>query len=118
MTSNEINTVIDNLSQKLGVAKEAMVPKMAQMCFTRHLVNSIFCLVLLVIAAWILYRSFKIHSSEKSSWDDKEHAEIAMLFCGFASIGIFISLWMNVYEAVQWYAAPTAKTFEYIMQLL
>ena len=118
MSSNEINAVIDNLSQKLGVAKEMLVPEMAQMCFTRHLVNSIFCFILLVIAAIIIYRSVKIHSSEKSSWEDKEHAEIAILLCGFASIGVFVGLWMNVYEAVQWYAAPSAKTFEYILQLL
>lgn len=118
MTSNEINAVIDNLSQKLGVAKEMLVPEMAQMCFTRHLVNSIFCLVLLVIAGAVIYRSVKIHGSEKSSWEAKQHAEIAILFFGGAFVGFFIGLWLNVYEAVQWYAAPSAKTFEYILQLL
>lgn len=118
MSSNEINAVIDNLSQKLGVAKEMLVPEIAQMCFTRHLVNSIFCLVLLIIAAVIIYRSLKIHGSKDSSWDAKEHAEIAMLFFSGAFVGFFIGLWLNVYEAVQWYAAPTAKTFEYIIQLL
>lgn len=118
MTSNEINAVIDNLCQKLGVAKEVMVPEMAQMCFTRHLVNSIFCLVLLAIAAAVIYRSIKIHSSEETCWDAKQNAEIVMLICGIVSTGVFIGLWMNVYEAVQWYAAPTAKTFEYILTLL
>lgn len=118
MTSNEINAVIENLCQKLGVAKEVMVPEMAQMCFTRHLVNSIFCLVLLVIAAVIIYRCFKIHSSKETSWDAKQNAEIVILFSGITVIGVFVGLWMNAYEAVQWYAAPTAKTFEYILQLL
>lgn len=118
MTSSEVNAVIDNLSQKLGVAKEMLVPELARMCFTRYIINSIFCFVLLVIAVGIFYRSFKIHGSKESSWDDQQCAEIAMLLCGIISIGVFIGLWMNVYEAVQWYAAPTAKTFEYILQLL
>lgn len=118
MTSNEINTVIDNLSQKLGVAKEMLVPEITQMCFTRHLVNSIFCLILLVIAAAVIYRSIKIHGSKESSWDERQNAEIVIFVCGTVSTGVFIGLWINIYEAVQWYAAPTAKTFEYILQLL
>ena len=118
MTSGEINTVIDNICQKIGVAKEMLVPEMAQMCFTRHLVNSIFCLVLLIIAAAIMYRSFKIHGSKETSWDAEQNAEMVILICGLASTTVFIGLWLNVYEAVQWYAAPTAKTFEYILTLL
>lgn len=118
MTSNEINAVIDNLCQKIGVAKEALVPEMAQMCFTRHLVNSIFCGVLLIIAAIIIYRSLKIHGAKETCWDEQQNAEIVILVCGIISTAVFVGLWMNVYEAVQWYAAPTAKTFEYILQLL
>ena len=118
MSSSEINAVIDNLSQKLGVAKEMLVPEMARMCFMKHLVNSMFCLIFLVIAAVILYRNVKIHGSKESSWDAKQNAEIVMLVCGGMSVGFFVDLWMNVYEAVQWYAAPTAKTFEYILTLL
>lgn len=118
MSSSEINAVIDNICQRIGVAKEMLVPEIAQMCFTRHLVNSIFSIILLVIAAIILHRSLKIHGSEKSSWEAQQYAEIAMLFSGLASVGVFIGLWLNVYEAVQWYAAPTAKTFEYILTLL
>ena len=118
MTSNEINAVIDNLSQKLGVAKEVLVPELARMCFMRYLVNSIFCLVILTIAGIVIYRSAKIHGSKKSSWEAIQNAEIAILFSGITFIGVFIGLWMNAYEAVQWYAAPTAKAFEYILQLL
>lgn len=118
MSSNEINSVIENLCQKFGMAKEVLIPELARMCFTRHLVNSIFCFVLLVISAIILYRNFKIHGSKESSWDARQNAEIVILVCGGMSVGFFVGLWMNVYEAVQWYAAPTAKTFEYILQLL
>lgn len=118
MSSNEVNAVIDNLSQKLGVAKEMLVPEMAQMCFTRHLVNSIFCLVLLIVSAVIVYRSFKIHGAEESSWDDQQYAKIAIRICGVIFTCVFVGLWINVCEAVQWYAAPTAKTLEYILQLL
>lgn len=118
MSSGEINAVIDNLSQKLGVAKDALVPELARMCFTRHLVNSIFCFGILVIAAIIIYRNLKIHSSKETCWDDQQKAEIIILICGIISAGVFVGLWMNVYEAVQWYAAPTAKTFEYILTLL
>ena len=118
MTSNEINAVIDNLCQKFGMAKEVLIPELARMCFTRHLVNSIFCLVLLVIAAVIIYRCFKIHGNKETCWDAKQNAEIVILVCGIISTCVFVGLWMNMYEAVQWYSAPTAKTFEYILQLL
>ena len=118
MSSNEINAVIDNLSQKLGVAKEVLVPEIVRMCFTRYLTNSILCLVLLVIAGIVIYRNLKIHGSKETCWDARQNAEIVILVCGIISTGVFVGLWMNVYEAVQWYAAPTAKTFEYILQLL
>lgn len=118
MISNEINAVIDNLCGKLGVAKDVLVPEMARMCFTRYLVNSIFCFVLLVIAAVIIYRCVKFHGNKKSDWEARQNAEIAIFVCCLISVGIFIGLWINVCETIQWYAAPTSKTFEYILTLL
>ena len=115
----EVDIIIDNLCEKLGTAKEAVVPELARMCGMRHLCNSLLCIVALIALTVILCRCKKIMDNDQNhSYDTVQNAEIGALMCGIAVIGFFIGLWFNIYECIQWFAAPTAKTIEYVLQLL
>lgn len=118
-TSYEINAIIDNLCEKFGTAKEAFVPELARMCSIRYLVNSVFCVVAFIAIAMIICRCKKIMNDHQNhSYDTVQNAEIGVFVCSIALVGCFIALWCNVYECIQWFAAPTAKTIEYVLRLL
>ena len=119
MNGNDINTVVDNLCEKLGTAKEMLVPELAKMCSMRYLCNSVFCIVVLIALIVILCRYRKIIENRRNyDFDTEQNAEIGAFVCSIATIGFFIGLWYNAYECIQWLAAPTAKAFEYILTLL
>lgn len=115
----EVDAIIDKLCEKLGTAKEAIVPEMARLCSTRYLCNAVFCIVAFIAIAMIMCSLGKIvKNHENHSYDTVDNAEIGVFLCCIGLIGFFIALWYNVYECIQWVAAPTAKTFEHILQLL
>lgn len=119
MTMHEVDSIIEKLCEKLGTAKEALVPEIARMCSIRHLCNSIFCVVAIIVIAVFLCSCKKIIKNPKDySYDTEQNAEIGAFLCVIAMVGFFIAVWYNVYECIQWFAAPTAKTIEYILQLL
>lgn len=118
MNGNDINVVVDNLCKKLGTAKEMLIPELARMCVARHSVNAIACLVLFIAAAYMCVRCIKIKADKDSSWSADQCAEMGLFLVIPAACGFFIALWINAYELAQWLAAPTAKTFEYILKLL
>lgn len=115
----EVDAIINNLCEKLGTAKEVLVPEMARMCSTRHLCNAVFCVVAIIAIAMLLWHCVKIvKNHEDYSYDVVQYAELGVVLYSIAIIGFFIALWYNVYECIQWFAAPTTKTIEYVLQLL
>lgn len=122
MTSNEINAVIDNLCSKLGTAKEVLLPEMARMYTISSAFNTAVCVIALAVLLYIFKRNLtKIKNdicSNNLSYDERQNAEIITAISGALSVGFFVGFWVNTYELVQWISSPTAKTFEYILQLL
>lgn len=118
MNGNDINAVVDNLCQKLGTAKEMLIPELAKMCVARYSVNAIFCLVLFIVAAYAIYRCIKIKIDKNSTWIARENADIGLFVSIPSAGGFFVALWINSYELIQWLVVPTAKAFEYIITLL
>ena len=122
MTSNEINAVIDNLCSKLGTAKEVLLPEMARMYTISSAFNTAVCAVALAVLLHILKRNLaKIENDIRDndlSYDERQNAEIITAISGALSLGFFVGFWVNAYNLAQWISSPTAKTFEYILQLL
>lgn len=122
MSSNEINAVIDNLCSKLGTAKEVLLPEMARMYTISSAFNTGVCAVVSMVLLYIFkYNLTKIRNDIRSnelSYDERQSAEIITAVSGTLLIGFFAGFWINAYELIQWVSSPTAKTFEYILQLL
>ena len=119
MTMYEVDAIIDKLCEKLGTAKEMLVPELSRMCSMRHLCNSVFCVIAIVVIAMILCHCGKIIKNHNDyDFDTIDNAEMGTFMCSIVMIGFFIAIWYNVYECIQWIAAPNAKAIEYILTLL
>lgn len=119
MTMYEVDNIIDKLCEKLGTAKEMLVPELSRMCSIRYLCNSVFCVIAFIAVTMILCHCMKIvKNHEDYDFDTVSNAEIGEFLSIIALVGFFIGLWYNVYESIQWFVAPTAKTIEYILKLL
>lgn len=118
MNSTEINEVIENLCQKFGTVREQLFPEIARMHVASNTVNTVLSLILLIVMILIVRNGFIAQNDESISYDARENWEFASFFGAFIGICFLVAFWCNLYELVQWVLAPTAKTVEYVLQLL
>lgn len=118
MKSTEINAVIEMLCQKFGTVKEELFPEIARMCIGRYAVNTVLCLIVLIVMILFVRHGLLVQNDVSRSCDAQENWAFASLFLGCFSVGFLVAFWCNLHELVQWVLAPTAKTVEYVLQLL
>lgn len=117
MSGAEINNVIDNLCQRFGTVQEELIPELARMNIVKSCVIVLATILLLTICIFVLK---KCANFLKETTDADE---IAMcMFLGgltllLASWGVW-ELFSNTADIIQWMIAPTAKTIEFVLEMV
>ena len=118
MIGRQVNEVIDNLCQKIGSTQQMLVPEMARLVIARSCVNAVFCAIMCLVCILLLVKWTRVMKDRGCGWEEHETWTMISFVSGIALIIFFVFLWFEVSEAVQWQAAPTAKTVEYILELV
>ena len=113
MNSNDVNQIIETLCNKLGTAKEVLLPEMARMYTIGGAFNTAMCVVVMAVLVYIFKRNLaKIENDIRDnnlSYDERQNAEIITAISGVLFIGFFVGFWFNAHDLVQWISSPTAK---------
>lgn len=118
MIGEQVNEVVDNLCQKIGSTQQMLVPEMARLIIARSCVNAAFCAIMCLVCILLIVKWIRVMKSEGCGWEEREAGTMLSIFIGVALLVFFIILWVEVSQAVQWQAAPTAKAVEYILNLV
>lgn len=107
----EVNEVINNICDKLGILASELIPEMGRMKIAECGCIIIITFITLIIAVVVLAIGMK---KNKEDWMD-DTADAMMLIGGFAiAVGI-IALLIVVPDFVGWMVSPKAKTFAYVL---
>lgn len=82
----DVNTVIDNLCERFGVAAEYLIPKVSQYLIVREGLEALMAFVLLIIFTFATVILFK-----RGLKDDK-YDDLFMACSAFTAIGLVIAL--------------------------
>lgn len=110
---NEVNEVINNICDKLGILANELIPEMGKMKVAELGVLVGFSVIMLLVAGIIaiLYRK-RLKADDLS--DEAEILMIAgMMILSLVAIG---NLVINAPDFIGWIASPKAKTFEYVLK--
>lgn len=116
--ANEVNSIIDNLCEKLGTTISDLTPEMARMCIAEN-ITIIVAIILSALVTIIL--GFKIIKHKSSSlYNDNDWISIiAGITIGtliiFSVIGIMLCLIIFIPDTIEWIVAPKARMAEYIL---
>lgn len=116
--ANEVNSIIDNLCEKLGTTISDLTPEMARMNIAENITVIVFT-ILLVLVTIIL--GFKVIKRKGSSlYDDNDWVSIiASIITGtlivFSALGIMLCLVVFIPDTIKWIVAPNARMAEYIL---
>ena len=123
---NEINMIIDNLCDKLGIAVEnaaQLIPEFARMKIAEVLSTTIIMILWAIAGSVIVsfgWRGFKRWRATNPSWPDNMPGTTLTQFIvgGLLLFTGVLVLTLVIPELVKWMVAPTAKTCEYILSML
>ena len=117
MSGAEINNVIDNLCQRFGTVQEELIPELARMNIVKSCIIVLAIILVLMICIFVL---MKCADFLKKATDEDEIA-LCMFVGGLtlvlASCGVW-ALFSNIADIVQWMIAPTAKTIEFVLEMV
>lgn len=148
MSSKDVNEVINNICDKLGVGFNKLTPQMAQYEIIKHWIIIFFALVLLIVglfSMWQIYRQYKLnkedyiavqrsklhalYKNELNVQDLLYHYGRHIYFgwdemCGWIFLGCIsltascLLLMIYVPGLIGWYITPDAKMFRWIVDSL
>ena len=112
--SNNVNSIINNLCDKLGTTVDYLIPEMAKYYITRHTVGVIISIIIIIILCIFLTIIYK---SMKNGDIDYDIPDYLFLF-GIATIVEFIPFFIFVYNLTElsgYLASPTAAVIKEIL---
>ena len=107
MSANDINSVIDNLCNKLNTTSECLIPEYAKMHITSAWFWIVICAIVILISIICI-----IYIAKSDELLDGENTAALFLIVIIACIYI---CGYNIKEIVQWNIAPLGKFTEYIL---
>lgn len=122
MDLKDINLIIDNICDKLGIAANniyQLVPQLAHYKMGVSLFGAAISLIVFIYAFSVATRLLRC-DKEDSKWHYmskhyEEEACIYFLVGGIASVVSFISFCYYAYEAIAWGVAPDVKAIEFVL---
>ena len=112
MNANEVNAVIDNLADKLGLAAgnaAQLVPEFAKYSIATDAVRLLaFGLIVATCAAFIIWAARR-----DPDWGDDP--KLIYIVCGIISTAMFLD---RLFDLVGWLASPQSATVKYILGVM
>lgn len=126
MNVDKAMEIIDQISSKLGVAAEYIIPELARMQIAQRIVGIVANLSVLVIAWLVITKAVKyiiqLAENDRLDYSEKDDMEIlcTILILIVIVIGMVmaVALFNGISELSGWLASPTAKSIEYVMGAL
>lgn len=108
----EVNEIINNICDKLGILASELIPEMSKMKIV-ELGVTIAIIILILIGAIIM-----LIVGAKQLNDDylSDSGQALMLIGGFLVVVLLIVLLVIVPEFIGWKVSPEAKSFVYILE--
>ena len=113
---SEINEVINNLCDKLGVAAEYLIPEMARVHIAQNIAMMITAFIIsmfFVVVGIVIWRNIK--KDEYPDYDPLFIYSLASLLPIVITSCVFFS---SLYNLAGWIASPTAMTVTELAKLL
>lgn len=119
MDANQVNLVINNICEKIGIGIDGLkdfVPMLAKY----EIINCIFWFlfgVVLLVVGFLLFKKARTAYKEASSWE-KDGPGFAIGATGILMLVGFCSATASIFNIVQWCITPEAKTVIYILKMI
>ncbi len=115
---NEVNEIINNLCNKLGVAVSELIPALARYQIAHKATLCITFIILLYIGIRVVIPAAynKLDNRDGSPWQDD--IPIISLFIVIVLVIIGIVLIITIPDLVGWIASPTGAAFKEITKVL
>ena len=104
--SEEINSVIDKLCEKLGTTAQCLIPEMAKLGIAEAIVGIIFSALILMVMIHLFPKSLKRDDREYSVWS---------VILTVIIVADVVMLWCSVLDLAGWITSPTAKAIKEII---
>ncbi len=106
----EVNKVIDNVCDKLGILASELIPEMGKMKAAELGSMCGIAVILLLVALAMLVIGTK---KNKEGWS--ETGDTLMILGGFLLVATVIALIVFTPDFIGWLVSPKAKTFTYVL---
>lgn len=110
----EINEVINNICDKLGILASELIPEMGKMEVAEYGSICAIAIIILLVAVLMLIIGMKKNKEDQRN----ETGGTLIILGGFLIIATVIPLIFIIPDFVGWIASPKAKTFEYVLSKL
>lgn len=116
-TINDINSIIDNLANKLGTTATKLLPELVKYEIANSLATLVISAIIMVVSGVfisICIHILNVHEKSDKYYDDEIF--IFPLFCGgiFFIISFIITM-VSIHSLIVWSNAPTGAAVYYIL---
>lgn len=126
MNVDKAMEIIDQISSKLGVDAEYIIPELARMRIAQSIVGIMANVSVLAVAWVVITKAVKylrqLDENDTLDWSDKDDMKILctilIFITTFIGIGTAVAFFNGISELSGWLASPTAKSIEYVMRAL
>ena len=117
---NDVNAVIDNLANKLGVASEVLIPEMSRFYIAKATTGTIISAVIFITCIIAILKIIKHIKAGKASDDyfDEDPWTFTSIFLGVVGVITLIVFMVYLSELVGFLASPMGATINTIIENL
>lgn len=123
MNPNDINSIIDNLSTKFGVASQYLITEISKYKIARGIAFIIVFLILAITSGIVVYIVRKAWKRDKKEYEEYYHyrfdEDLYIWAFGsfmFLCIIFMITVFINIVEIAGYIGSPTGAVVDYILQ--
>ena len=116
--ANEVNSIIDNLCEKLGTTISDLTPEMAKMNIAENITIIVFIILLILVTIILGFKFIKHKNSplyDSNDWISIMAGIVMCVLIMFSILGIILCLIIFIPDTIEWIVAPKARMAEYIL---
>ena len=110
----EVNEVINNICDKLGILASELIPELGRMKVAEASTEIVILAVILIVSVIMLVAGTK---KGRADWTDGA-ADVLIIAGGTGIVIAMVILAFVIPDLVGWIASPKAKTFAYVLSKL